>query len=340
MGAVVAIGGIAVALDHYSIIPIHRIGGENRLVFRLDAPFGSVDLRAGAGTNDVATVETLAEQGDNHNPQWSYGLKNGSIGMLRIGIGTDEGMIAQPPIAMWETNSGFSPAVAYAPQPDWGAACPPSFFSFSMPSIPSGQGWYPQMRVVSTDAGTVIVPQAKASTRITLTKDLPMDIDANLGFGESTVDLTGLPITNASIETGASRVQVCCNAMNPVALHNCRVRAGIGPCTFCGLSNLNADNLNFHGALGSYQLGFEGKLAHNMDAIVDVGIGMCSITIPATACRVQVFYEDGIFSSFSFPGLAYRRPGYESSVGFERSNSPILTLHLSSGAGKISVNYH
>ncbi len=340
IGAVVAIGGIAVAFDHYVIFPIHRIGAEKRLVFRLDAPYASVDLRSGAGPYDVATIETLNEDPEAHNPQWSYALRNGNVGMLRIGIGTDEGMVAQPQIAMLEANSGFSPAVATAPEPDWGAACPPSLFSFTMPTIPYGSQWHQRMRSISTDGGTVFVPAPRAGTRITLAKDLPIDFAADLGFGESSIDLSGLPITDAAIETGASRAHIFCNEMNTAQLHNCRIHAGIGQCNINGISNLNADRLTFNGAFGSYNLGFEGKLTHNMDATVDLGIGICTVSIPPTACRVQIIYDDGLLSSYSFSGLTERRPGYETSVGFDHSTSPILTLHLSSGAGKISVVYH
>jgi hypothetical protein len=345
IGTVVAIGGIAVAFDHYTMFPIPRKGGEQHLVFRLDAPYGSVDLRAGAGPNNIATVELLNEDADPHAPQWSYSVKNGN-GMLRIGIGTDEGMIAGPPIAMWQARSGFSTAAAIAPEPDWGTTNSngnvnhPSLFSFTMPSLNSGNVWHQRMRLISTDAGNRMIPEGRAGTRITLAKDLPIDFGADLGLGESSLDLTGLPITAASIETGASKAHIYCNAPNPLPLHRCMIRAGLGQCNFNGISNLNADQFIFHGGLGSYLLGFEGKLTHNLDAVVDMGVGICNLSIPATAGRVQVFYDDGLLTSFSCSGLVERRDGYWTSVGFDHSTSPILTLRITSVAGKISVVYH
>jgi hypothetical protein len=344
IGTLVAIGGIAVAFDHYTIIPIHRQGGEKRLVFRLDAPYGSVDLRSGAGLSDVGTIELLSQDGDTHAPQWSYGLHNGTVGMLRIGIGTDEGMLLQQPLAVWQANTGFSPAAATAPQPDWGTPSLPSISSFTIPSIPNGYVWHQRMRSISTDAGTVLLPETRAGTRITLAKDLPIDFTADLGFGESSLDLSGLPITDARIETGASNAHIYCNSLNPVPLHNCSIRAGIslGQCRLNGISNLNAEHFTFYGGFGTYHLGFEGKLTRNMDAVIDIGMGMCTLSIPPTACRVQVIYEDGLLSSFSysFSGLVERRDGYWTSPGFNLSTSPILTLHLSSSVGKISVSYH
>jgi hypothetical protein len=52
-----------------------------------------------------------------------------------------------------------------------------------------------------------------------------------------------------------------------------------------------------------------------------------------------VFYDDGLLSSFNFSGLTKRREGYATSVGFDQSTRPILTLRLSSGLGRMSVSY-
>jgi hypothetical protein len=69
-------------------------------------------------------------------------------------------------------------------------------------------------------------------------------------------------------------------------------------------------------------------------------MGKVAISIPPEAARVQVIYDDSYFSSFTFNGLNKRRDGYFTSVGFDQSRAPILTLRLSSGLGKMVVNYH
>jgi hypothetical protein len=337
LGSIAGIAVIAVAVDRYALEHIAKIGGEQRVVFQLDAPYGSVDLKSGTTATDIATIETMTEDGVSHSCQWSYGLRSGGIGMLRIGLGTDEGMRSQPPIAMWHAHSGYSPAAAMQPQPDYATPCLPQLFSFSIPPIASDG---PTFRVISTDAGTLVIPEAKVGTRISLSNQIPIQFSANLGLGESNLDLTGLSLTDAIIETGASKAIICSRQQNPVAMHNCIVSAGIGLCTFTGISNLNTNNFTFNGAVGSYHLGFEGKLNHNMDATVEVGLGMCTISIPPTAARVQVFYDDGFLSSVALSGLSKIRDGYATSPGFRYSSSPVLTLHLSSGAGKISVSYH
>ncbi len=312
--AVGLLGGLTFALDRYFTNHINRFGAEQSLVFQLDAPFGSVNLEAENNPNDIATVETLTEDAEAHNCQWSYGL-NGTVGMLRIGIGTDEGMRSEPPIAMWRANSGFSLASSTAPQSDMGSPMldrssnefssdyqsskRPSHSYFGSPApLYGGFGYVGHFtpRTISTDAGSKVEVASPPGTQIYLTKSLPLAFSANLGFGQSRLDLSGLPLMNALIETGASQAYIYCMKPNPQTLHVCSVRAGLGQCTFQGISNLNAERFTFHGAVGSYHLGFEGRLTRNLDAVVELGLGMCSVSIPPTAGRVQVFYEDGLLS--------------------------------------------
>lgn len=301
-------------------IPILKNGSERRLLFRLNAPYGSVDLRSGADPRAVAAVQTESNA-PSESPHWSYGMAGKDVGVLSIGIGTDEGMLGGPPLAVWQASgppTGFFTARAGAPESDMGR---------------SNRQVLRASVVVHHDA------LSDGGTRVYLTRDLPIDFNATLGFGASTLDLTKLNLTNAYIETGAARAVIYANEPNQQELQSCTVKAGLGECSFMGISNLNAKHFTFKGAVGSYHLGFEGRLEQNLDARVDMGIGVCTISIPPLAGRVQVFFDNGMFSSYSIIGLNVRRPGYATSPGFELSHSPILSLHLSTSAGRMAIVY-
>ena len=122
-------------------------------------------------------------------------------------------------------------------------------------------------------------------------------------------------------------------------MSGCKISAGFGEFAMDGICNLNTNRFEFSGGVGYYSLGFDGKLKQNIDATIEVGLGKVAINIPPEAGRVRVLYDDSFFSSFAFSGLTERRKGYYTSIGFEQSNAPILTLHLSSGLGKMTVNY-
>jgi hypothetical protein len=348
---IVSLTGVVVALQHYFTNRIVRGGQEQHLIVRINAPFGSMSLHPGTAPTDVARIESEDAPGQSASYHCGYFIHNQTLGILRIDIGTGEGMISQPPIAMWRANSNLSLASSAQPQSDMGSPIhrfiPQQEFAFQPRAIWSYgvSRWTPLRRfmTVSTDAATIVTPdpESNSDTRIFLNNFLPMDLSADLGFGQSSLDLSGLPIVNMNIETGASKAIIYSNQPNPQVIENCRVSAGLGEeCSFTGISNLNAKNFIFQGGVGTYHLGFEGKLTHNLDAFVSVGLGMITIAIPPTAGRVQIFYDDGLLSSYSFSGLSTPHKGYATSPGFKYSNSPILTLHLSSAMGKMSVSYH
>lgn len=316
----------------------------------LDAPFGSVFLRPGTPPGVVATAESDEDEGDGNGIRLRYGIRNQTIGILQVGVGTDEGMANPNELAgVWRAHSelGFSSVSQREFVPDMPSGAPQRSVQVSdlpRPMTPLaspfrlGRGPF---QVIATDAGTYLRPVSErmSQTRLFITRDLPSTLNANLGFGEATLDVSSLPLLAAQIETGASKATIMSNAANPQAMNICQINAGIGECQVMGISNFNAAKFVFNGGVGSYQLGFGGHLSRNLEAFISVGLGTCKISIPPEAGRVQVFYDDGLLSSFTFNGLTKRREGYATSVGFDQSTRPILTLRLSSGLGKMSVSY-
>jgi hypothetical protein len=347
--------GASIALQQYFRKDIPRTGREQRLMIVLDAPYGSVYLRPGTQNGVVATAESDDDESEAQSLHLHYGIRNQTIGILQIGVGTDEGMLNPNELAgVWRAGNGLSLASASAePQSDMGRPAPvyavpngsPRTLSPDAPRPipPLATPFHPRFyQVISTDAGTFIRPVAEraSQTRLFVTREIPATLQADLGFGEAVLDVSGLPLLGATIETGASRATVVSNAPNPQAMSVCQVNAGIGECQINGISNFNATKFVFNGGVGSYSLNFGGRLSRNLEAFISVGLGRCQITIPPEAGRVQVFYDDGLLSSFNFSGLTKRREGYATSVGFDQSTRPILTLRLSSGFGKMSVSYH
>jgi hypothetical protein len=144
---------------------------------------------------------------------------------------------------------------------------------------------------------------------------------------------------NANIQSSASRTHITSHTQNPVAMDACTINAGLGECIVDGICNFNCKTFSFSGGIGYCELHFTGNLQRNLDATVEVGCGKVVMNVPPTAGRVQVYYEDNMFSSFACLGLNKRRDGYYTSVGFDQSLAPVLTLRLSSGVGKMVVNY-
>jgi hypothetical protein len=317
-------GGV-LAAAHFTRHEIKRTGTESLINVTLDAAYGSLRVMAGTAPGIVTKIETDGgEDGEDPPIKVRYGIQ-GQRGNLRITLGEDAGSKANRPLAMWHANSGFTLASASG-----------ALYSDMGGKILLGEEPELRYRPLPQPA---LATDNKYRSNVYLTTEVPLSLNADLGFGESTLDLTGLILQAASIETGASRSRILLKQPNPGLMTQCNVSAGVGEFAMEGICNLNAAQFNFSGGLGYYKLGFAGKLSRNMEATVSVGLGKCSLSIPPEAGRVEVFYDDGFFNSYKFTGLTKRKEGYATSVGFENSRAPILTLRLSSGMGNMVVSY-
>ena len=323
--SLLAASGAVYAIYKTIDYPVGRDGRETRINVIMSVPYGTLTMLAGTKKSDVALLQM--QSGDEDMlPFHVRNLYNpvGTTGTLRMIIGSDEGMLeTNKPLAQgWKANSNFSLASTNAIHSDYGDISPASgtFDLFNAPPMTS--------RDESDHA------------KVFLTRDIPVSISAQLGFGESILDWTGLSLTCAYVETGSAKTQIHIHEPNPIPMGGCRINAGFGEFSMDGISNLNTDRFQFSGGVGYYSLNFDGKLSRDLDATVEVGMGKVAVNIPPEAGRVRIIYDDSYFSSFTFSGLSKRRDGYYTSVGFDQSTAPVLTLHLSSGLGKMVVNYH
>ncbi|MEI8134087.1 MAG: hypothetical protein WCH46_03285 [bacterium] len=306
---------------------VDRDGREKRINVIMSVPYGALSLVAGTPTNgQVAFIQTHSSNSEPMPLHVRYTYNSiGATSTLRMTIGSDEGMLqTHPPLAhAWKANTRISPISGGAIHSDYGDINPPSS-AFDILSSP--------LPPISHDDGEL--------AKVFLTRDIPLSIRAQLGFGESNIDLTGLSVTCVYVETGTSKTEIHLHEKNPIPMNGCKINAGFGEFAMDGICFLNSDKFEFSGGVGYYNLNFSGKLPKDMEANVNVGLGRVSINIPPEAARVRIIYDDSYFSSFSFSGLSKRKDGTFTSVGFDQSKAPVLTLKLSSGLGKMVVNYH
>jgi hypothetical protein len=323
-GLVTAAGG-AIAVYKTIDYPVQRDGRETRVNVMMSVPYGALQLSARNDPKNVALVQMQSGQEDPmpFHIRYSYNPL-GATGSLRMTIGSDEGMLqTNPPFAhMWKANTNVTPVNFGAIHADYGDMNPTGNTVDLMAPTP--------------------IPAAHEENdlaKVFLTKNIPISLSAQLGFGESNLDLTGLSLTCTYIETGTAKTEVHLHEMNSIPMNFCKINAGFGEFAMDGICNLNTGKFVFSGGVGYYNLSFTGTLNKDMEADVEVGMGKVSINIPPEAGRVQIMYDDSYFSSFSFNGLTKRKDGLFTSVGFENSKAPVLTLKLSSGLGKMVVNY-
>jgi hypothetical protein len=322
----VAVSGVAYAAYRTIQQAIKKQGSETRLNILLNVPYSTFSLYSGAKSDQLALLQVQTEDMEENPPMhFRQYLSKDNVGTLKITLGTDEGMlIPEKPIAYqsWHASSGFSLSSAGAVRTDWGEIV-----------------YEPPVKRGNFAVNASMMSDDNDRYQLNVTRDIPVSISAQFGFGESMMDWTGLKLASAYVETGASNARISLRAPNQQPMSGCKVSAGIGSFIMDGICNLNASRYEFSGGVGYYKLFFNGKLQRNLDASVEVGLGKVSMDIPPDAGRVQIYYDENMFSTFTFQGLTKKRDGYATSVGFDNSNAPILTLRLSSGMGKMEVRY-
>jgi len=108
----------------------------------------------------------------------------------------------------------------------------------------------------------------------------PIDLTINAGAYDSQVDLSGVPLTNLSINDGASNVKVDFNSPNPEKMQLLSYKTGASTIKLTGLGNANFSEMSFSGGAGDYILDFSGKLSRDGHVTISSGASQVSVIIP------------------------------------------------------------
>jgi len=159
----------------------------------------------------------------------------------------------------------------------------------------------------------------------------PMELTINAGAYEGTVDLSGVPLRNLSINDGASKSEVKFDSLNPEEMDELRYETGASSVTLTGLANANFTDLIFKGGAGDYTLDFSGTLQR--DASVDVTTGVSSLRIVIPEGMTAKVTVDSAISDVDTEGT-----WTTSGDTYETSGSgPTLTINVDMGVGSLKL---
>jgi hypothetical protein len=168
---------------------------------------------------------------------------------------------------------------------------------------------------------------------IALTRDVPLNLELNLGAVQADVDLTGLSLRSVQFRTGASETRVRFGEPNPVACDELDMQAGAAAFTVTGIANANCRRLTFSGGVGDVTLDFTGEWRQPMAADINVSIGSLNLRIPrdvAVSIRLNRF-----LASFEQRGFTKRGSTYYSSNWDSARHR--LTLDVRAAIGGVDV---
>jgi hypothetical protein len=147
------------------------------------------------------------------------------------------------------------------------------------------------------------------SLEIGVSRDVPTDLRVAVGAAKSRLDLGGLPLTNFTLETGASDTRISFDAPNPGRMQELRIKAGAASLKADDLGNAHFDRLRVEGGVGDVTLNFDGDWTQDATAAIHMGLGSLSLRFPSDlGVRID---KSTVLASFNAAGFVKTDSGYE-----------------------------
>lgn len=166
-----------------------------------------------------------------------------------------------------------------------------------------------------------------------LTRDVPMDLDLELGAVQAEVDLGGLALTSLELRTGASESTVEISEPNREAIETARFEVGAAEFTLRRLGNLNAERVEVDAGVGALTLWLDGEWQRGTRLAIDMGIGALELRVPE-GLGIQL-HKDSFLTALDSEGLVKRGDTYESLDWSEAEHQ--VTIDLDAAFGSVKV---
>ncbi len=170
---------------------------------------------------------------------------------------------------------------------------------------------------------------------VELSPSVPTDLRVRFGMARADIELGGLAISRASIETGASETAIHFSAPNLTACDRLEIAAGAAELKVTGLGNAACRRIDVKGGAGEIGLDFTGTWAADgsTDLHVAMGLGHVTLRVPqGVGLRVNL---DRILVSFSHPGMVKRGSDWYS-ANYDSATTR-LSVEIDAALGGVNV---
>ena len=170
---------------------------------------------------------------------------------------------------------------------------------------------------------------------LVLGSKVPLELDLKFGAVEADIELGGLNIQEAKIQTGASDTRIRVSKANPGECSTAIFEVGAAHFEASGLGNLNCEDFRLSGGVGEVTLDFSGEMRSNMNVDIDMGLGALTLRVPrGLGLSVR---KSGVLASFDSQGLTKRGNVYYSE-SFDKADRKMV-INLDAALGSIKVQW-
>ena len=150
---------------------------------------------------------------------------------------------------------------------------------------------------------------------------------------QAVVDLGGLRVRDAHIQTGASETDLKVSKPNMERCEEFKLEVGAADFSAEGLGNLNCASYDVNGGVGDVTLDFNGAWRVDTDVKVDMGLGQLTLVLPrGLGVKVE---KGGFLASFDSEGLIKRGNAYYSENWEKAGNRVSFNIDAAFGAIRI-----
>ena len=168
---------------------------------------------------------------------------------------------------------------------------------------------------------------------------IPISFDVELGVGSGHFDLSGLQVKDFTLSTGASDVSLSFDEPNKSSIDNLSIESGVSKFEGRNLGNANFKRFKFQGGVGAYTLDFSGNISTEVDADIDVGLGVLTIIIPEDV-GARLIYEKSWVSRLDCDTDFHTISDNEyETENYDRADGK-MNIRIDSGLGSIKVRRH
>ncbi|KAA3656800.1 MAG: hypothetical protein DWQ04_30055 [Chloroflexi bacterium] len=188
-----------------------------------------------------------------------------------------------------------------------------------------------RLRVFNKDNINVIpTGEVESEWRLQFAEDVPLEMNLNLGLGDSDMDLSDLIVTSLEVSAGAGRLDL--NVGNQT-LDRLRVEAGLGDVKV-DVAGGTIGRFDYQSGAGSTRIDLRGAWEDDLVATIEGGLGDLTVIVPRdTGVRIEVNLGLGDINAdgFRIDGSAYVNDAYEN------GDDVTLSIDIQGGAGSVTL---
>jgi hypothetical protein len=135
----------------------------------------------------------------------------------------------------------------------------------------------------SSSDNTLSIPSGKLKNdwNLKLGTEKPMALEIQAGAYNSNIMFGKVPLTDLSIDDGASQTKVTFDQPNTQTMDNFTYHTGASQVELVNLANANFKDMMFESGAGSYTLDFNGELKQNASVEIKSGLSNMKIIVPS-----------------------------------------------------------